>query len=867
MEVDEASSETAGHRTVSPITRERIGTQFPVGAAGSRPSNAAAQRPTNYGESVSVASATPVPASVGAQYRHDPALYLHPNDYEFARSGLAAGPNGDAKRLAAAREQSFGRGSLNSGPAGTTSVISDDGDALMSGLRAQTARCQPSPFHHNSPHLQTWSRLAPLSGDPAATLHAALDPGLAASITHPSGGGGTAAAAAQNLPYDDSGISVPLTLGPDLATNNNGMYLQLMGAPWVSPVPMLLPGPYAAQTRAMVAAKCGPKYVSASTDIVISSTCVDEELDRTSLILQCFSACPEVTWIKGWPAMQPLIINASDIASRRRLRTHPRLANSSVVIEYTAPAKDGGIWVPIRYSNGTTVNFAALEDPAYGYAAYSWPAWEAITDDGEYLVRYVTYCDAGTGGGSDARFEGPAVRMLIDRKPPVPLQTSLWPDMVYVPGDAIVVQYSEVLDCREPLQVSISANVTNTNTGVVTTLAPSALVPYCEGHTLTLSWNPLNFPAAAFQSGRTVTVQVWGVRDFAGNAATNATVFRFAMGVMNPINRTIVSMNAVLGPVPIAAATRRRALPAAEGSAPQLDIAMPATEDERLLSASLADVVQANEVAQAAGGSTLSDALEAVTVEYMPLMKTMSLRLIARDEELPVLGNNSNGSAADGAASGRQPQVFAVELAAKLMDLLRDNSSALSVGLNRSLARVAGVMPALPLEVQLMRDHTVEQVEEARAYGRRLAAVHVTGLGEREFPDAAMFAAAVDVSVSVLPATTVTAGAAATWEPVLVRSAADAGQDESGGLNHRGGSFMWRALDVVERNAKGHVAAVSLAANAVVLSVLGAIWVVRRRRSRSTLSMEVATRQRAALRTRHRNHRDGNQGSDARLPK
>ncbi|GLC68977.1 hypothetical protein PLESTF_000765600 [Pleodorina starrii] len=801
MEVDEASSETAGHRTVSPITRERIGTQFPVGAAGSRPSNAAAQRPTNYGESVSVASATPVPASVGAQYRHDPALYLHPNDYEFARSGLAAGPNGDAKRLAAAREQSFGRGSLNSGPAGTTSVISDDGDALMSGLRAQTARCQPSPFHHNSPHLQTWSRLAPLSGDPAATLHAALDPGLAASITHPSGGGGTAAAAAQNLPYDDSGISVS-------CSGSGGR------------------SPY-----------------------------------------RCFSACPEVTWIKGWPAMQPLIINASDIASRRRLRTHPRLANSSVVIEYTAPAKDGGIWVPIRYSNGTTVNFAALEDPAYGYAAYSWPAWEAITDDGEYLVRYVTYCDAGTGGGSDARFEGPAVRMLIDRKPPVPLQTSLWPDMVYVPGDAIVVQYSEVLDCREPLQVSISANVTNTNTGVVTTLAPSALVPYCEGHTLTLSWNPLNFPAAAFQSGRTVTVQVWGVRDFAGNAATNATVFRFAMGVMNPINRTIVSMNAVLGPVPIAAATRRRALPAAEGSAPQLDIAMPATEDERLLSASLADVVQANEVAQAAGGSTLSDALEAVTVEYMPLMKTMSLRLIARDEELPVLGNNSNGSAADGAASGRQPQVFAVELAAKLMDLLRDNSSALSVGLNRSLARVAGVMPALPLEVQLMRDHTVEQVEEARAYGRRLAAVHVTGLGEREFPDAAMFAAAVDVSVSVLPATTVTAGAAATWEPVLVRSAADAGQDESGGLNHRGGSFMWRALDVVERNAKGHVAAVSLAANAVVLSVLGAIWVVRRRRSRSTLSMEVATRQRAALRTRHRNHRDGNQGSDARLPK
>jgi hypothetical protein len=32
--------------------------------------------------------------------------------------------------------------------------------------------------------------------------------------------------------------------------------------------------------------------------------------------------------------------------------------------------QDGGSWAPIRYSNGTTVNFALLEDPAYGFAAY-----------------------------------------------------------------------------------------------------------------------------------------------------------------------------------------------------------------------------------------------------------------------------------------------------------------------------------------------------------------------------------------------------------------------------------------------------------------------------------------------------------------
>ena len=64
-----------------------------------------------------------------------------------------------------------------------------------------------------------------------------------------------------------------LQLGPDLATNKDGMYVQLMGAPWISPVPFGLPGPYAAQTRALVAAKCGPKHVSATIDIVASSQC------------------------------------------------------------------------------------------------------------------------------------------------------------------------------------------------------------------------------------------------------------------------------------------------------------------------------------------------------------------------------------------------------------------------------------------------------------------------------------------------------------------------------------------------------------------------------------------------------------------
>lgn len=32
----------------------------------------------------------------------------------------------------------------------------------------------------------------------------------------------------------------------------------------------------------------------------------------------------------------------------------------------------GGIWLPVRYLNGSRVDFSKIEDPAYGYATFDW---------------------------------------------------------------------------------------------------------------------------------------------------------------------------------------------------------------------------------------------------------------------------------------------------------------------------------------------------------------------------------------------------------------------------------------------------------------------------------------------------------------
>jgi hypothetical protein len=107
-------------------------------------------------------------------------------------------------------------------------------------------------------------------------------------------------------------------------------------------------------------------------------------------------------------------------------------------MEITNVVTGGGIWSPIRNtSSGNVINFAKIED-AYGFAVYEWPAvrplrvvasccadrqrpaqhcvltcrcplrlsraqYLAVTD-GDYLIRYVVYCDVDVGGET----EGPA---------------------------------------------------------------------------------------------------------------------------------------------------------------------------------------------------------------------------------------------------------------------------------------------------------------------------------------------------------------------------------------------------------------------------------------------------------------------------
>lgn len=165
-----------------------------------------------------------------------------------------------------------------------------------------------------------------------------------------------------------------------------------------------------------------------------------------------------------------------------------------IQIEYVNTVSSGGLWTPVRSLNGSAVNFAKIEDAAFGFATFQWPAvswvarwvclavlglsvamrprglcslrwpyvlalvpccltrcsscfppsrcpcapqWQFLTSEGDYLLRYVVYCDILVGGGMDSRYEGSPISLHVDRTTPWPVHNSLTPyDMTYLPGEA-----------------------------------------------------------------------------------------------------------------------------------------------------------------------------------------------------------------------------------------------------------------------------------------------------------------------------------------------------------------------------------------------------------------------------------------------
>ncbi|KAG2485484.1 hypothetical protein HYH03_015758 [Edaphochlamys debaryana] len=360
--------------------------------------------------------------------------------------------------------------------------------------------------------------------------------------------------------------AIYMDIGPDIASNTQGLYVSYLGAPWVKNQYIALPGPYANQTKQLLTAKCGPKYTKGSMNIFALSICSTEVFANTAIALECYRDCPEVEWGgKPWPTDSPYVYNMTDNTRSLAIplvlynpkytlqiwKTHSRLnktefntTNPRIAVEFTNPSRDAGIWRELKRlgapATNNTLDFAQFEDD-YGFASYDMVPRLNALNDGLWLFRYVVYC-GNVGNPKDTTDYSEPVQVLIDRVPPYAVANSLYPTMVYMPGDPITITFSEPLDCRQPMGISLSAFYNNGNrtssfvNGSSVRLASTTylsggqnddIMPYCEGNKVSLFWNPLRTAQWAGSGNRTFTINIKDVVDLAGNYLRSAVNITF----------------------------------------------------------------------------------------------------------------------------------------------------------------------------------------------------------------------------------------------------------------------------------------------------------------------------------------------------
>ncbi|KAG2440758.1 hypothetical protein HXX76_003615 [Chlamydomonas incerta] len=629
----------------------------------------------------------------------------------------------------------------------------------------------------------------------------------------------------------DTDEAVAFELGPDLASNTGGAHLKLMGAPWIEPVPFKLSGPKAKQTRAAVSAKCGPQTLQADVDIVATSTCsVQEFFGKTQLSLRCYSACPQVSWPPGSPILQPITMNIDSTAPKKNLTiqlynpaytyqrwsTHPRLNGTArIVIEYTSPSKDGGVWSRVRGVGGVDVNFVTLED-SYGLATFGWGAWDTLPD-GLYLMRFVTICNT-LGGATDLRFEGEPVNLVIDRVRPVPVTNSLWPSMTYLPGDSIYVNFSEPIDCRRPFSFSYVINATD-GTAAAFTILPddSRVIADCSGNSVVLNWNSLSAVSTLRVANRAVSIRLSNVRDLSGNMLTGTVNMTFVVGAVST-NKTPVSLDIALGT--LNNAVQRRLL-AMSGDVSAFDhsadggwslmppwlrkprFASTEEEDEYVLAR-----VEASQQATRALLSEVNEIIFSCLGEPAPEDETYPLLAssVVHDERLMTMVVELD--ATEDLKTGENP----AGVAARAVEMVKDKNSCLNKQLRAHYADVRSVTSPAAFEQQMLAGVSDEELAAARQSA--VAAARAMGITNEWASTLATFGVRVDEATAA--------------DLVLSPEEHVAIARRRRGLADKDHGVLSSMLHVFSRQFYMHAFVGMLVLNVVVVVVVVAMWRGRR---------------------------------------
>lgn len=258
--------------------------------------------------------------------------------------------------------------------------------------------------------------------------------------------------------------------------------------------------------------------------------------------------CPEVRWAGEAMRFSSMNVNADAAAGKSmeltifNVKSHigPLLKEKSkrldgVFLKYkrkfspdwlTAKTKnDEGILIDADFAmNGTEAGLGKDPEDTYGFATLNW-YFDTLLD-GEYEIRVDSACTAGPSNVVDeySLFSTNAIGVLIDRFAPQvygKASPEVAPNKIISPYEEVVIDFSEVIQCRKPYTFDITVDLTPSG---VRLSSLSDLIVQCNKNIISFHFRPDKYDEA---SGSEATVSIVGVEDLAGNTMVHGYTFTF----------------------------------------------------------------------------------------------------------------------------------------------------------------------------------------------------------------------------------------------------------------------------------------------------------------------------------------------------
>lgn len=171
-------------------------------------------------------------------------------------------------------------------------------------------------------------------------------------------------------------------------------------------------------------------------------------------------------------------------------------------------------------ANGEEINLANYTEDSMGYVSVDWDV--TPLGDGKYEVEGRTTCsDPSKTLPADLNIATTSVLLgVIDRTPP-DLFGSPSPSVVLYPGQPIVFEFTELIECSRPHVFEIEAYVSTFSGRIFDNYVNDNLDVVCEGRSLSIAFNPYKVDLSRMRDSE-VTVRIQNVQDLHGNPSSNS---------------------------------------------------------------------------------------------------------------------------------------------------------------------------------------------------------------------------------------------------------------------------------------------------------------------------------------------------------